>query len=687
MKHILKKLLALTAALGLTGVTGFTPVRAAAGEYNVVYFGGSATCGTDDYDTWMEQVSDRLAESKNVKINSFFEGVPNIGSEVGQYRAYEKINSRNPDLVFIDFAADDAALATTEFVENIILTIADAEKPAGIVFVNSARFDSSSAGMLVSGGVEIEKLAEHYSLDTIDMLTVMEMRDDILSLFEEDGISLSQEGHNLFAEEISRAVLYGDCIKTPDMTCEPYNTGAKAVLTSVNTLKNSSYGTKTIKFYGKSFIAAHTRESVGSYKIVIDDKYTAEIKINQSQGIGWSLTNLADSFHTAVITPSDNSRVNVFEYYTDLNAVQYPFINEAFENGQTKAKAVNGATASIVSGGVGAGDKALRVVSSQASGTALMFPMNFYKGAYKLSCYVKTVGFVPKEGFGTFTLVAYSRTASGGTGYSMYTITDVNYAADKWVYVEAEITNNGQCFYNNAWTDSIPENTQIQLRIGDKNGNLANTNNGKAITYELDNFVLEPVVPEACKKMNVTASISAGTLTCTALSDAENIRLYSYKLLKSEDGFNWDIADTAVTGDGKVSFDISEKALYKAEVTAIESSDGICAAGESGIAAFSDFSFGGKYMYNIGISPDWENLSAQCSICGIAEEEVYVIYAQYGNNDALISCELDKMRISGKTESFTKNINGDTRLVKVMVFDKTNPMKPLAECKARRKGE
>lgn len=688
MKRILKKLLALAAALSLTGVCNFTPAGAAGREYNVVYFGGSATCGTDKYDTWMEQVSDRLEKETGARINSFYEGVPNTGSEVGQYRAYEKINSRNPDLVFIDFAADDIDIATTEFVENIILTVGAADNPTGIVFVNSARFDSSSTGMLVSGGIEIERLAEHYSLDAVDMLTVMEMRDDIPSLFENDGISLSQEGHNLFAEEISRAVLYGSCAKKPDMTREPYNTGAKAVKAAVNTLKNSTYGAKTIKFCGKSFIAAHTRDSEGAYKIVIDDKYTAEIKISSSPScIGWSVINLADSYHTAVITPSDGSRVNLFEYYTDINAVQNPFINESFENGHTKAKAVNGATVSIVSEGARAGEKALRVVSSQTTGTALMFPMNFVKGTYKLSCYVKTVGFVPKEEFSTFTPVVYSKTAAGGNGYNMYTLSDVKYLQDEWVYIETEITNDGQCYYNGSRVDAISENSQIQLRIGDKNGNLANTNNGKAVTYEIDNFVLEPVAPENCEKINVTAEQNAGTLTCRAVSDAENIKLYSYKLLKSTDGFKWDIADTAVTGEEYVCFDVPDTALYRAEVSAVDSEDNICAEGESGIDAAAGFSFDRSRMYNITLSADYEKLSAKYSICGLEDKEVCVIYAQYGNNEFLQSCETENMRISNKTVSFTKDIDANAKSLKIMVFDVSERMKPVAECKTERKGE
>lgn len=688
MKSILKKILIFTAALCLTGINNIMPVAADAGELTAVYFGGSATCGEDEYDTWMEQVSERLAAENNVKVNSLFEGVANMGSEVGQYRAADKICSAEPDIVFIDFAADDTDIETTEYVENIILTVGKLAKLPQIVFVNSAKFDSSSAGMLVSNGVEIEKLAANYGLDTIDMLLSMEMCDDIPSLFGSDGITLSQEGHNLFAEDISRAVIYGDCLKTPDMTAEKYNADAKAVNTNVNTLTNSSYGAKTIKFRGKSFIAAHTKDSSGTYKIVIDGNYSKDVKISSSQScIGWSMTNLADSYHTAVITPTEGSNVNVFEYYTDYGSEQYSFINESFESGTTKAKAVNNATAAIVSEGARFGGKALRVTSSATSGTALMFPANFYEGTYKLSCYVKTVGFVPKENFSTFTLVVYQSAVGGGTGWSMHTVSDVKYVQDDWVYVEAQITSNGKCYYNSAWVDSVAENSQVQLRIGDKNGNLKNTNDGNAITYEIDNFILEPIVGENTEKMTVKAEADGNTVVCSASAAASDIREYSYKLMRSEDGFNWYLADVAAGNDGKVSFNVTDKALYKVAVTAFDSADNVCASGESDFVRLSDFLFGDKYKYNISVSADFDKLSAKYDICGIDGGEVYVIYAQYNNDDRLLcSCKRQKMTASNKTVGFTDAIDPTAETVKVMIFDGPDSIKPMAECKAKIKG-
>lgn len=688
MRKVLKRVLITALVLCLTGINQLMPVKAETSEFNIVYFGGSATVGEDKYNAWTEQVSDDIAKERSVTVNSFYEGVANTGSEVGQYRAWEKINCNNPDLVFIDFAADDTDIATTKYIENIILTVGSMATPPQIVFVNSARFDGSSAGMLVSNGIEIEKLAEHYGLGTIDMLLRMEMCDDIPSLFESDGITLSQKGHDLFAEEVSSAVLYGDYLKIPNMSCSVYNSGAASVKAKVNTLINSTDGDKTIKFHGSSFIVTHTKGSTGTYEVKIDDTYTKTVTISHSQEcIGWAMTNLADADHTAVITATDGSRVNVCEYYTDADAVQYPYINETFEDGVTKAGAVNGATVSIVDDKVKCGDKALRVVSSASSASALSIPVNFQKGKYKVSCYVKTVGFVPKSEYSTFTLVAYSPTASGKTGWSRYVVDNVEYVRDEWVYIETEIENNGQVYCDSAWVDGIAKNSQIQLRIGDKNGNLTNTNDGNAITYEIDNFLLEPICGESAENIAVTATQSANTLECSADLTVGNVKQVLYKLYKSYDGFEWEFADMCVVNDNRASFDVREKALYKVEAVAIDSQDTACAAGESGNVRFADYLFGNVYECNVKLDADFNALTANYTVYGIGDSEVLVILAQYDENDGLCGIKAESVTLSDGTKSFSESIESDADSVKVMIFDGVTSIKPLAECKSERKGE
>lgn len=121
---------------------------------------------------------------------------------------------------------------------------------------------------------------------------------------------------------------------------------------------------------------------------------------------------------------------------------------------------------------------------------------------YKLSAWIKTIDTVPITK--SLTFVFYSKPANGSStnAYNMVTVTNVNYVANEWVYVETEYTHDGQG--NGQGNDSgkridLKEgmgNDIVSLRVGSPNAVYSGVTNSGSFACYIDDVVIEPVFKE-----------------------------------------------------------------------------------------------------------------------------------------------------------------------------------------------
>ncbi len=97
------------------------------GEYTVAYIGGSLTAGDSDYEgnKEIEQSAGWAAKTTgfirtqfpNATFKHINAGIGGTGSEYGATRFYQHVASKNPDIVFIEFAVNDKQAESTEWPE------------------------------------------------------------------------------------------------------------------------------------------------------------------------------------------------------------------------------------------------------------------------------------------------------------------------------------------------------------------------------------------------------------------------------------------------------------------------------------------------------------------------------------------------------------------------------------------
>lgn len=211
----------------------------------VVFMGGSITSTKDGYayqiGAWL---SDSLTNGKATVVNA---GIGATGSDFGAFRTDKDILTYNPDLVFIEFAVNDAAKDSAQILksmEGIVRKIINHNNGTNICFlytISEKMLDDLNKGITFRSVKYMEQVADYYGIPSINLQTgVLELLhagklvfkgDKKLDykekiLFSGDGTHPQiNTGHAIYAGAIKKALLSLQKFegKVPSKILQPLN--------------------------------------------------------------------------------------------------------------------------------------------------------------------------------------------------------------------------------------------------------------------------------------------------------------------------------------------------------------------------------------------------------------------------------------------------------------------------------
>lgn len=144
-------------------------------NYVIAYIGGSLTEGGAN---WQSKVTNYIKEQMPDKnVVAYRAGIGGTGSEYCAVRYYENVLSKNPDLVFIDAAVNDAqggevtdAAPHQKSMESMIRQSLSSEKVPAIVFIYMPQPAEKTADVYKATRFSAdskEKLAKHYGIESV----------------------------------------------------------------------------------------------------------------------------------------------------------------------------------------------------------------------------------------------------------------------------------------------------------------------------------------------------------------------------------------------------------------------------------------------------------------------------------------------------------------------------------------
>lgn len=149
-------------------------------EVNIVYFGGSVTAGygaSSNDNSWREMIGKWFETTfSGAKINNYNSSIGSSGSMLGAFRCEHDVTALSPDLMFIEFAANDMYCQTSPedisaYYEYIIRTIKKSNPNCDIV----ALYITEQTEARISGNKPIEEatiqdsICKYYGISSISI--------------------------------------------------------------------------------------------------------------------------------------------------------------------------------------------------------------------------------------------------------------------------------------------------------------------------------------------------------------------------------------------------------------------------------------------------------------------------------------------------------------------------------------
>lgn len=195
--------------------------RARAGEHlNVVFFGASLTWGANASDplrtSYRADIANKLEASYPQARFKFHDAaIGGTNSQLGVFRLQRDVLSRHPDLVFLDFSANDdistADVETLSSYESLVRRIlTEAKCPlVPVIFPFAWNINAQEMAKLKRRDAHLA-IARAYNLpvgDAIDLITqrVQSGQTSIKTLWPIDSIHPGDEGYAMFAEAVWNA--------------------------------------------------------------------------------------------------------------------------------------------------------------------------------------------------------------------------------------------------------------------------------------------------------------------------------------------------------------------------------------------------------------------------------------------------------------------------------------------------
>ena len=223
MKRILSLILTVAMVFSLVTISahaqgkayGYDNLNNEEGELVIGFIGGSITVAGGDSDTgrYSSIVTDWFAENyPNKTVTEVNAGIGGTASDWGKYRVMTDIGAYAPDVVFVEYAVNDAHLAgvngesVRSNMESIVRALQSLPKEPVIVFLYSAH-DDSYAKLGYTSIPQHEAVAEYYGIESINFYDYIKKSDFIWSKntsgsLTDDGIHPNAYGHEVYGNFI-----------------------------------------------------------------------------------------------------------------------------------------------------------------------------------------------------------------------------------------------------------------------------------------------------------------------------------------------------------------------------------------------------------------------------------------------------------------------------------------------------
>jgi lysophospholipase L1-like esterase len=210
------------------GLPNFFAKAAAGGDVRVAYLGGSITAAPG----WRVFSLDRLRKDfPKARFSEISAAIGGTGSDLGAFRVGHDVIAHKPDLVFVEFAVNDAGAAPEQILatmEGIVRQILRADASTDICFVYTVSeplLADLAKGVFPRAASTMEAVADHYAIPSVHYGVEVSRRiaDGSLvfkgekpekldaaakpMLFSTDGVHPHVEtGHRLYADVLAQAL-------------------------------------------------------------------------------------------------------------------------------------------------------------------------------------------------------------------------------------------------------------------------------------------------------------------------------------------------------------------------------------------------------------------------------------------------------------------------------------------------
>lgn len=191
------------------------------GEFKVAYLGGSITAA----EGWRPLTTEFLrALLPRATISEIAAGVPGTGSDFGACRVGVDVLRHRPDLLFVEFAVNDASTPPEKIertIEGIVRQTWRANPATDICFVytvSTPGWPAVTAGQYPTSALAMENVAAHYGIPTVQLgfevarrVAASEMifkgtEKDGARAFSFDGVHPTASGHHVYESVLERAL-------------------------------------------------------------------------------------------------------------------------------------------------------------------------------------------------------------------------------------------------------------------------------------------------------------------------------------------------------------------------------------------------------------------------------------------------------------------------------------------------
>lgn len=205
-----------------TGLPGLAARQKAGGPLRVAYLGGSITAAPG----WRQLTTETLrALLPGAPVSETNAGLPGTGSDLGACRLGHDVLRHQPDLVFVEFAVNDASTSPAQIertMEGIVRQVRQTNPRTDLFFVytvSTPGLPELRLGRYPTAALAMERVAAHYGIPSLHLGIDVAQRIAANSLvfkapeapgdartFSLDGVHPTDAGHRLYHATLVRAL-------------------------------------------------------------------------------------------------------------------------------------------------------------------------------------------------------------------------------------------------------------------------------------------------------------------------------------------------------------------------------------------------------------------------------------------------------------------------------------------------